>query len=66
MFDLSAPIAVDLLPVIAEEPELRGVVPAEEVLLDGFDPAGVGVLILVDQDDRILVGEDTPETWNVP
>ncbi len=31
------------------------------MLLDRFNPAGVGVLVLVDQDDRILVREDAPE-----
>ena len=61
MVDPAAAVAVDLLPVVAEEPELWGVVAAEEVLLDGLDPAGVGVLVLVDQDDRVPVRQDAPE-----
>ena len=61
MVDLSAAVAVDLLPVVAEEPKLRSGLLAEEVLLDGLNPAAVGVLVLVNQDDWILVSEDTPE-----
>ena len=54
MFDLSASVAVYFLPMVAEEPELRGVLLSEEVVLDGIDPACVGVLVFVDQDDWIL------------
>ena len=61
MVDLSAAVAVDLLPVVAEEPELRRVRSAKKVVLDGVNPAGVCVLVLVDQDDRISVGQDAPE-----
>ena len=61
MFDLSASVAVDFLPMVAEETKLRGVALSEEVVLDGVDPACVGVLIFVDQYDRIFVRQDAPE-----
>ena len=61
MFDLSASVAVYLLPVVSEEAKLRGAVPSQEMCLDGFDPICVGILILVNQYDRIFVRHDAPE-----
>ena len=54
MFDLSASVAVNFLPMVTKETELWGGLLSEEVVLDGVDPACVGVLVLVDQYDRIF------------
>ena len=61
MFDLSAPITVYLLPVVSEEAKLWRVLLSQEKVLDGIDPIGVGILILVDQYDRKPILQDAPE-----
>src|SRR3546814_930364 len=56
-----ASLAVDLLPVIAEEAHDRAGACVEEVLLQGVHEAGVSVLILIDQQNWIARGHHGPK-----
>src|SRR3546814_21093335 len=61
MLDPAASLAIDFLPVVAEEAHDRTSPTVEDVLLKGVHEAGVGVLILVDKQDGIVRGHHGPK-----
>jgi len=61
MLDEAAALAINLLPVIAEQAQLRPPTCVKEPCLDRIHEAGISVLVLVDEQDWITRGHNRTE-----